>query len=242
MSGPRRWLAARPAVQLKSWLMRRPAWIGLDRRYGSWRGAVRAALAWLQFLVDRGRREPFLLARPERVRRVVFICLGNICRSAYAHGVARTLGMASVSAGLSTTTGAAPPDAAISAARRQGQDLSSHRATDLRDLELRSGDLLLVMEACQARELRRRLGGRIDIDIALLGLWCTPPMPHLHDPYTLGDAYFDTCYTRVRQAVTALHLALPQLSRASSPLPPPPPLPHLARLLQAPVAKRRSAP
>jgi protein-tyrosine phosphatase len=40
-------------------------------------------------------------------------------------------------------------------------------------------------------------------------MWCKPVMPHLHDPYTLGDSYFDVCFERVRQAVRKLSADLP---------------------------------
>jgi protein-tyrosine phosphatase len=182
---------------------------GLARRHGTWRGAVRAMLAHME--LRSGRLAPFRLQRPERVRRVVFICLGNICRSAFAHMVAQRLGMPVASAGLSTCTGAASPASALQAARRGGCDMTAHRATDLRDFEVRSGDLFLVMEVRQAHELRRRLGERDDVEVVLLGLWCEPPMPHLHDPFTLGDAYFDQCFARISQAVHGLYRALPKL-------------------------------
>lgn len=179
---------------------------GLERRHGSWRGAVRAALALLA--LRGGRLQAFRLRHPERVRRVVFVCLGNICRSAYAGRVAARLNMPAVSIGLSTCTGAASPESACRAARLCGEDLSDHRATDFRDFAPRPGDLFLAMEVRHARELQRRLIAQPDVQIALLGLWCTPPSPHLHDPFTLGDAYFLHCFTRVRQAVHALHRTL----------------------------------
>lgn len=183
----------------------------IARRHGTWRGLVRAVLARVELAC--GRLSGFHLRQPHKVRRVVFICLGNICRSAFAEQVARRLDMEVASAGLSTHTGAASPDSALRAARRHGYDMDAHRATDLTDFEVRPGDLFLVMEVRQARELRRRLGPRTDVEVALLGLWCTPPMPHLHDPFTLSDAYFDQCFGRVRQAVRALQRALPQLTR-----------------------------
>lgn len=183
----------------------------IARRHGTWRGLVRAVLARVELAC--GRLSGFHLRQPHKVRRVVFICLGNICRSAFAEQVARRLDMEVASAGLSTHTGAASPDSALRAARRHGYDMDGHRATDLTDFEVRPGDLFLVMEVRQARELRRRLGPRIDVEVALLGLWCTTPMPHLHDPFTLSDAYFDQCFGRVRQAVRALQRALPQLTR-----------------------------
>jgi protein-tyrosine phosphatase len=116
--------------------------------------------------------------------------------------------MPAVSIGLSTSTGAASPDAALRAAQRCGADLSTHRATDFRDFEALPGDLFLAMEIGHAHELQRRLIARTDVQIALLGLWCEPATPHLHDPYTLSDAYFDRCFARVRQAVHGLERTL----------------------------------
>lgn len=185
------------------------------RRHGTWRGLARALLAYAE--LASGRLRPFRLARPDTVRRVVFVCLGNICRSAYAHQVAAELGMEVASLGLSTTTGAASPAEAVEAAGRQGAAMHAHRATDLSDFDVRPGDLFLVMEVRQARSLRRRLGPRTDVAVALLGMWCEPPMPHLHDPFTLSAGYFDSCFARVRQAVGKLALALPQVRRAEAP-------------------------
>lgn len=183
----------------------------INRRHGTWRGLVRAVLARIE--LASGRLSGFRLRHPHKVRRAVFICLGNICRSAFAEQVAARLDMTVASAGLSAHTGAASPDSALRAARRHGYDMSAHRATDLTDFEVQPGDLFLVMEVRQARELRRRLGARTDVEVVLLGLWCTEPMPHLHDPFTLSDAYFDQCFGRVRQAVRGLQRALPQLTR-----------------------------
>lgn len=194
-----------------SWRPLRPLADWIARRHGTWRGAVRSLLAQLQ--LAGGRLRPFHLRHPHRVQRVVFVCLGNICRSAFAHQVAARLGMDVASVGLSTSTGSASPDSALRAASHYGYDMSAHRATDLGDFEVRPGDLFLVMEVRQARELRRRLGGRDDVEVVLLGLWCEPRMPHLHDPYTLSDAYFDQCFSRVRDAVRGLHRAVPQVSR-----------------------------
>jgi protein-tyrosine phosphatase len=180
---------------------------GIDARFGTWRGLVRLLLARAELAA--GRLEPFRLREPERVRRVVFVCLGNICRSAYAEQVARERGLVTASLGLSTTTGAQSPDAALAAAARKRRPMDAHRARDWKDFEVRPGDLLLAMEVRQAHELRRRLGGRDDVQVALLGDWCTPRLPHLHDPFTLSDAYFDTCFERIGRAVGALALDVP---------------------------------
>jgi protein-tyrosine-phosphatase len=186
----------------------RPAmrqWI--DSRYGTWRGLVRAGLAHLELVT--GRLRPFTMQQPATVQRVVFVCLGNICRSAFAHHEALRQGLNVASLGLSTNTGAHSPAQAIEGAGRAGVDLTAHEATAWTDFKVRSGDLFLVMEVRQAHELRRRLGPRSDVQVALLGMWCSPVMPHLHDPHTLGDPYFDSCFGRVRQAVARLSAQLP---------------------------------
>lgn len=178
----------------------------MSPRHGTWRGAVRAWLALAD--LHSGRLAAFHLQHPQRVQRVVFVCLGNICRSAYAQRVAERLGMPCASIGLATSTGTSSPESALRAAARCGEDLRHHRATDILDFDVQPGDLFLVMEVRHAQALQHRLIARSDVQIALLGLWCEPPMPHLHDPYTLSDAYFDQCFMRLRQAVHGLHRTL----------------------------------
>jgi len=71
------------------------------------------------------------------VDRLVFVCLGNINRSAFAEQVARSLSANTCSIGLSTTTGAPAFDKAIETAPLFGLDLSHHRATNLKDYAFR---------------------------------------------------------------------------------------------------------
>lgn len=185
----------------------------INRQFGTWRGLVRLLLADAELAT--GRLRPFMLHHPEAVRRVVPVCLGNICRSAYAHHIAVECGLPVASFGLSTHTGGASPKAAVAAAARRNVDMTAHRATDWKDFKVQPGDLLLVMEVRQAHELRRRVGPRDDVQICLLGMWCKPVMPHLHDPYTLSDDYFDTSFRRVDQAMRNLAKALPHLRQTA---------------------------
>jgi len=181
----------------------------IKHRFGTFRGLVRTALGYAE--LAGGRLSAFKLRDLAAVRRVVFVCHGNICRSAYAHMVANRLGMHVASLGLSTTTGNASPKPALAAAKSLGVDMSAHRACDFKDFEVQPGDLFLVMEVRQAHKLRGLLGSRRDVHVSLLGLWGRPPMPHLHDPYTLSDAYFETCFRRVEIAVERLAAALPHV-------------------------------
>ena len=179
----------------------------INRRFGTFRGLVRAALAFAE--LGSGRLRAFRLRDPAAVNRVVFVCLGNICRSAYAHQIALTEGLNVASLGLSTTTGGSSPAEAVEAAERSQVPMAQHRATDFKDFAVQAGDLFLVMEVRQAHEMRRRLGNRSDVQVCLLGLWADPIMPHLHDPFLQSADYFDTCFKRVRSAVRCLGAQLP---------------------------------
>jgi protein-tyrosine phosphatase len=185
----------------------------INRTFGTWRGLVRLLLAYAELAT--GRLQPFRFRRPETVRRVVFVCMGNICRSAIGHQVALRHGLPVASFGLSTYTGGKSPDQAVAAAARRGVDLQAHRSLDWGDFKPQPGDLYLVMEVRQAHELRRRLGPRDDVQVCLLGMWHKPALPHLHDPFTLSDAYFDTSFRRVEQATDNLAASLPHLQGAA---------------------------
>lgn len=174
----------------------------LRRRFGTWRGLLRVLLA--ELALRSGRLAPFLPPSLPAPRRLVFVCQGNICRSAFAAQAAKGGPLPVASLGLSTCSGAASPAEALAAAARLGLDLSAHRALDWSDFEVLPGDLFLAMEVRQAHELQRRLAGYEAVAVSLLGLWCQPPRPHLHDPYTLSAGYFDTCFGHLAQAVRAL--------------------------------------
>lgn len=97
--------------------------------------------------------------------RILFVCLGNICRSPTAEGVFRTLaaraGLKVVvdSAGTSDWhVGAAPYGPAIAAAASRGYDLSALRARQLTAADFTRFDHVLVMDRANlqtARALRR---------------------------------------------------------------------------------------
>jgi len=156
------------------------------------------ATTWLRRLGVYSELETF---DASRVLRLVFVCAGNVCRSRYAEARARALGFEAGSFGLSAD-GRSPPDAAaVLAARRRGIELlprASRRADDVRPT---AGDLLVAMEPHQARALRR---AHPRAQVTLLGLWCGTPRPVLADPYGLSDAYFDTCFGCIDEAVGTL--------------------------------------
>ena len=145
---------------------------------------------------------------PAEVRRLVFVCHGNICRSAFADVVGRRAGLQVASFGLSTDAGKHAHPPAVATAASLGFDLSGHRTTRIEDFEAEPGDLLLAMEARQLRRLASN-PSLVDLPRVLLGSYASPPVPHLHDPYELDPAYMQTCLRRIESAVTRLAVAFP---------------------------------
>jgi protein-tyrosine phosphatase len=95
--------------------------------------------------------------------RLLFVCLGNICRSPTAEGVMRSLvrgaGLEEQieldSAGLGSWHVGGPPDRrARAAARARGIALDGRARTVTRD-DFEDFDLLLAMDSSNLRELRR---------------------------------------------------------------------------------------
>lgn len=182
----------------------------LAENYGTLRGYVRLALAQLELIL--GRLDTYRQPDARQTKRLVFVCLGNINRSAFAEWVARTLGATVCSIGLSTTTGAPAFCTAIRTASEFDIDLSAHVATDIADYQYESGDLLLAMEIRHVKQLLDR--GIPPRAIALLGNWSTPKRIHIHDPHTLSDAYYRTCFALIHSAVGHL---ISELRAAKSP-------------------------
>ncbi len=168
----------------------------IQARYGRRAGWVRHHVARTLDLL--GAFAPLRRVAWDEVERLVFVCQGNICRSAYAAVRARRLGLRSASFGLAARDGDRANAVAVERAAARAVDLASHRATSAPAARLEPGDLLVAMEPGQLPGLALLVPGR---PMTLLGLWATPPRPHLEDPYGLSPAYFDTCFDVVDSAL-----------------------------------------
>lgn len=171
----------------------------LARRYGSRSGFARTWAHRLRALFGGYRR--YRGFDRHAIERLVFVCKGNICRSAYAESVAKSMGLASVSCGLDTQDGHPANVVAQRIAALNGHDLSRHQTTAIDSLSPRKGDLLIAMEPWQAARLRAAYP---DIACTLLGLWVSPMTPHIEDPYGASDAYFQRCFALIERGVGRL--------------------------------------
>jgi protein-tyrosine phosphatase len=177
----------------------------ITSRFGTARGMVRLGLSYGEVALGQAA-----IAPPEAadVRRLVFVCHGNICRSAFAEVAARAKGLRAASFGLSTDARRPAYPMTVAVAQGMGFDLRAHRAMMVEDFVPESGDLLLAMEA---RQLRRMADDPVlrAMPRTLLGLYATPAVPHIHDPYDLDPAYMPVCLARIESAVANLSKAFP---------------------------------
>ena len=156
--------------------------------------------------------------------RILFVCMGNICRSPSAEGVFRSLLAARApqlaveidSAGTHDYHVGEPPDErAIAAARRRGIDLSSLRARTVRQSDFDYYDLILAMDEQNLRELRRRAPASRHDRIRLMMEFVTMPgVRAVPDPYYGGPQGFEQVLDLLEEASEALLRDM--LSRAST--------------------------
>jgi len=176
--------------------------------YGSRRGFVRSCLCRIRNLL--GGYRAYRKVDWGSVERLVFVCKGNICRSAYAEALARSLGVESVSCGLHTRLGLPANERAIQTASLRGVDLKTHRTMPIENFRLRKNDLFIVMEPWQAEHLKGKFGS--DCECTLLGLWGQPESPHIHDPYGRSSTYFNHCFNYIDASV---HEILRKISKTN---------------------------
>lgn len=152
--------------------------------------------------------------------KILFVCLGNICRSPTVEGVARQLAAREVphlelgfdSAGTADYHIGDPPDARSQrAALARGYDISTLRARQVDDGDFRRFDLLLAMDDDNLRDLRA-LAPRGYADRAQLFLaYCTEVgCSAVPDPYYGDGKGFETVLDLAEQGSRALFRALGQ--------------------------------
>ena len=159
-------------------------------RFGSRRGAIRTY--WSKLKQGFGAYHDYSKIDWSNIDRLVFVCKGNICRSAYAEVVAKSLGIDAISCGISTKNDLPANADAIKVADERGVDLTKHKTTPVMYVIFRKTDLIVAMEPWQADNLTKNLQRKHYI--TLLGLWLTPLRPHISDPYGLTTIYFNNCF------------------------------------------------
>ena len=182
----------------------------VNENFGTYRGLIRLALSYLQVGFKRAEISTF---DPAQIKRLVFVCHGNICRSAFADHYAKQLGMSAASFGLSTTSHKGAHAFASEISETLGVSLTTHQTTAVQDFVPQAGDLLLAMEVRHLHKIAKNPALR-DYPRTLLGLYTNPRLPHLHDPYHLDPRYMTVCLMRIRGAVDRLKISFPGAATA----------------------------
>ncbi|MEZ1319169.1 low molecular weight protein-tyrosine-phosphatase [Pseudomonas fluorescens] len=148
--------------------------------------------------------------------RVLFVCLGNICRSPTAEGVLRhklrEAGLADqvevASAGTGDWhVGKAPDKRSQAAARRRGYDLSAQRAQQVTRADFATYDLILAMDHSNLRNLKalQPATGKAELDLFLRRY--QSPVDEVPDPY-YDDQGFDQVLDLIEGATDQLLIEL----------------------------------
>lgn len=145
---------------------------------------------------------------------VLFVCMGNICRSPTAEGVFRKLiedaGMAEQilidSAGTHAYhVGEQPDRRAQEAARRRGIDMSGQRARRVADEDFERFDLIIAMDRLNLETLKERsppeAHGRVRLMLEFAGSAGPADVP---DPYYGGASGFERVLDLVEEASAGL--------------------------------------
>ena len=146
--------------------------------------------------------------------RVLFVCLGNICRSPTAEGIftqlVNTAGLQDQieidSAGTSDAhAGSAPDDRMQKAALDRGYDLSALRARQVQPEDLDAFDYILPMDRQNQADLEDLVTELEQLDkIRLLLSFNPSAITEVPDPYYGGDAGFHQVIDLVESACKRL--------------------------------------
>jgi protein-tyrosine-phosphatase len=150
------------------------------------------------------------LEQAGRVRSVLMVCHGNICRSPFAAALLAHLAREEQIELRVTSAGFVgprrnPPESALRAAARRQIDMSSHVSALVDHNALLSADLVCVMEARQASRLRSQFdtsGGNIVVlgDLDPLSI----ERRTIIDPWGAGDDVFEASYDRIHRCLAEM--------------------------------------
>ena len=149
--------------------------------------------------------------------RVLFVCLGNICRSPTAEGVLRhklrEAGLADqvevASAGTGDWhVGKAPDKRSQAAAKLRGYDLSAQRAQQVSRADFATYDLILAMDNSNLRHLKALQPGKSKAELDLFLRRYQSQIDEVPDPYHDSDQGFETVLDLIERASDLLVIEL----------------------------------
>lgn len=136
------------------------------------------------------------------MKKILFVCTGNTCRSPMAQGIFNDLALkknldyVSQSAGLSTMAGLPYSENAVNACKEIGVDIKDGHSVSINDVNLNEFDLIVPMSVNHAQELVL-IGAKKD-KICLL------KSSGVCDPYGSDINGYRSCCEEIKGAVEKL--------------------------------------
>ena len=133
------------------------------------------------------------------IRRVLVVCIGNICRSPMAEGLIRQAlpELQVSSAGLAALVGYGADPIAVEIMAGVGIDISAHRARMLTEEIARDADLILVMDDTQKMHVAMQFPFATE-KVYKLGEASRQDIP---DPYRQDSEMFRTVFSMIESGV-----------------------------------------
>nr|WP_136251978.1 low molecular weight protein-tyrosine-phosphatase [Ningiella ruwaisensis] len=146
---------------------------------------------------------------------VLFVCLGNICRSPTAEGVFRDKAEKSGvsvridSAGTGGYHIGAPPDKrSQQVARSRGYDLSLIKCRKVAESDFEEFDYIVAMDHQNVSDLKRKCPEELHHKISLFLSHCESEFEEVPDPYYAGLKGFELVLDLIEEASDGLLLKL----------------------------------
>lgn len=184
---------------------------GLVARIRAPLGTVRRAIRRkVHALLHPRRRAAALAGLRERPvpRKILALCLGNVCRSPYVEAYLKTasgeFGFQVVSRGF-IGPGRPPPQEALDAASERGIDTREHVSRVVEREDLDSSDLVILVDPGHGPRLRRKLGSH---GVPVLVLGDLDPTPGdfrtIRDPWGTDPEVFHGVFDRLDRCMDVL--------------------------------------
>jgi len=185
----------RPLLGLESWdffdwgdlRVTFSALLQLARRIGTHLGKnVRARLSRRRMTLIHEKNLARLTQEKQSVRKLLVLCYGNICRSPFVERIMqRQLPHLDVSsAGFHPISGRTSPAVLQLCASSVGVDLSAHRSRRVAAEEVKSADMILLMDSANLADFRGQFPDDLG-KVLFLGMFLSPGC-EIHDPFDAG--------------------------------------------------------
>jgi protein-tyrosine phosphatase len=174
-------------------------YLKLNDRYGSKKGFIKSKYYRIQYQL--GFYRTFENIDFSVVKRLVFVCSGNICRSALAEYIAHRHNFPAISFGLHCRGNDPADNRVVEFAQDIGIDMKAHRTTNIKEYTQAPGDLIIFMEPSHFKEWG--LSTRKDVQVTFLTIWGGRGV-YLHDPYTANSTFFEECARAIQTSTQAL--------------------------------------